>query len=234
VDILAWLRELGLERYEQAFQENEIAADILPKLTADDLKDIGVTIVGHRRKLLEAIAALAEPALARQAEPRAPGEAPPTARPSAAERRQLTVMFVDLVGSTALSAALDPEEMGAAIRVYQNAVAGEILRFEGPTMARGPERLRPGDARRDHEFVFRRTGRGSYSSHHRSDALLRFCLDVSDRMHADGPLALRHSARRGRGGCNGRDASVSRQREAQRSPRSENLGTPHDARSGQA
>jgi hypothetical protein len=52
VDILAWLRELGLERYEQAFRENEIAADILPKLTADDLKDIGVTIVGHRRKLL--------------------------------------------------------------------------------------------------------------------------------------------------------------------------------------
>ena len=131
MDILAWLRELGLERYEQAFQENEIAADILPKLTADDLKDIGVTIVGHRRKLLEAIAALAKPALARQAEPRAPGEAPPTARPSAAERRQLTVMFVDLVGSTALSAALDPEEMGAAIRVYQNAVAGETLRFEG-------------------------------------------------------------------------------------------------------
>jgi class 3 adenylate cyclase/predicted ATPase len=130
VDILAWLRELGLERYEQAFQENEIAADILPKLTADDLKDIGVTIVGHRRKLLEAIAALAKPALAQQAGPGAP-EAPSTARPSAAERRQLTVMFVDLVGSTALSAALDPEEMGAAIRVYQNAVAGETLRFEG-------------------------------------------------------------------------------------------------------
>ena len=58
-DILAWLRKLGLERYEQAFRENEVVADILPKLTADDLKDIGVTIVGHRRKLLEAIAALA-------------------------------------------------------------------------------------------------------------------------------------------------------------------------------
>ena len=130
MDILAWLRELGLERYEQAFRENEIAADILPKLTADDLKDIGVTIVGHRRKLLEAIAALAEPAVAQQAEPSAPGS-PSVARPSAAERRQLTVMFVDLVGSTALSAALDPEEMGAAIRVYQNAVAGETLRFEG-------------------------------------------------------------------------------------------------------
>jgi class 3 adenylate cyclase len=131
VDILAWLRELGLERYEQAFRENEIAADILPKLTADDLKDIGVTIVGHRRKLLEAIAALAQPTLAQQAGPSALAEASPTARPAAAERRQLTVMFVDLVGSTALSAALDPEEMGAAIRVYQNAVAGETLRFEG-------------------------------------------------------------------------------------------------------
>jgi class 3 adenylate cyclase/predicted ATPase len=131
VEILAWLRELGLERYEQAFRENEVAADILPKLTADDLKDIGVTIVGHRRKLLEAIAALAEPALARQAGPSAPVKALTAARPTEAERRQLTVMFVDLVGSTALSAALDPEEMGAAIRVYQNAVAGETLRFEG-------------------------------------------------------------------------------------------------------
>jgi class 3 adenylate cyclase/predicted ATPase len=127
VDILAWLRELGLERYEQAFRENEIAADILPKLTADDLKDIGVAIVGHRRKLLEAIAALAKPAPSQPSTP----DAPPMARPSAAERRQLTVMFVDLVDSTALSAALDPEEMGAAIRVYQNAVAGETLRFEG-------------------------------------------------------------------------------------------------------
>jgi class 3 adenylate cyclase len=128
VEILAWLRELGLERYEQAFLENEIAAEILPKLTADDLKDIGVTIVGHRRKLLEAIAALAKP---RQAGSSATIDASIMARPSAAERRQLTVMFVDLVGSTALSAALDPEEMGAAIRVYQNAVAGETLRFEG-------------------------------------------------------------------------------------------------------
>src|SRR5271155_1385201 len=123
MDILAWLRELGLERYEQAFRENEIAADILPKLTADDLKDIGVTIVGHRRKLLEAIAALAQPTVAQQAGPSS-AEASPTARPAAAERRQLTVMFVDLVGSTALSAALGPEEVGAGIRVYQNAVGG--------------------------------------------------------------------------------------------------------------
>jgi class 3 adenylate cyclase len=127
-EILAWLRELGLERYEQAFRENEIVADILPKLTTDDLKDIGVTIVGHRRKLLEAIAALAKP---RQAGPSASLDASTAARLHAAERRQLIVMFVDLVGSTALSASLDPEEMSAAIRVYQNAVAGETLRFEG-------------------------------------------------------------------------------------------------------
>src|SRR4029077_4586556 len=108
-----------------------MAAYILPKLTADDLKDIGVTIVGHRRKLLEAIAALAGPSLAQQAGPNAPAGGPPVARPAEAERRQLTVMFVDLVGSTALSAALDPEEMGAAIRVHQKVVAGETLRFEG-------------------------------------------------------------------------------------------------------
>ena len=131
MDILAWLRDLGLERYEKAFRENEIAGEILPKLTADDLKDIGVTIVGHRRKLLEAIAALAKPASAQHAGPSAPAEAPRTARAIEAERRQLTVMFVDLVGSTALSAALDPEEMGAVIRIYQNAAAGETRRFEG-------------------------------------------------------------------------------------------------------
>ena len=72
MDIVAWLRELGLERYEQAFRENEIDPKILLKLTADDLKDIGVTTVGHRRKLLEAIAALAEPASAPQAKDRVP------------------------------------------------------------------------------------------------------------------------------------------------------------------
>ena len=131
MDIAAWLRELGLERYEQAFRENEIDAEILPKLTAEDLKDIGVTIVGHRRKLLEAIAALAQPALAPQVEPSDPVEASPTARPAEAERRQLTVLFCDLVGSTALSAQLDPEDMREVIRGYQNAVAGEIGRFEG-------------------------------------------------------------------------------------------------------
>jgi class 3 adenylate cyclase len=127
VDIAAWLRELGLERYQQAFRENEIDAEILPKLTADDLKDIGITTVGHRRKLLEAIAALAEPASASQAEPSAAARA----RPAQAERRQLTVLFCDLVGSTELAARLDPEDMGAVIRAYHRCCAEAVERWGG-------------------------------------------------------------------------------------------------------
>jgi len=130
VDIEAWLREMGLERYRQAFRENEIDAEILPKLTIEDLKDIGVTTVGHRRKLLEAIAALAEPALASQASPGVPAE-PASRAESAAERRQLTVMFCDLVGSTELSARLDPEDMGALIRAYQDCCAAGVKQWEG-------------------------------------------------------------------------------------------------------
>jgi class 3 adenylate cyclase len=129
LDVAAWLRQLGLERYEQAFRENEIDFSVLPSLTADDLKDMGVAIVGHRRKLLEAIAALRSTA----------GDAPASlsaspdsvARQPEAERRHLTVMFVDLVGSTALSATLDPEDMREVIRAYQNGVAGEITRLQG-------------------------------------------------------------------------------------------------------
>jgi class 3 adenylate cyclase len=132
VDIAAWLRELGLERYEQAFRENEIDAAILPKLTSDDLREIGVAAIGHRRRLLEAIAALSDgPERAPPAGQGAPIEAAVAARPTEAERRQLTVLFCDLVGSTELAARLDPEDMGALIRAYHNAVAGEIARFEG-------------------------------------------------------------------------------------------------------
>src|SRR3981189_2724470 len=106
MDISAWLRGLGLERYEQAFRENAIDEASLPKLTAEDL---GVTAVGHRRILFDAIAALRAETFRDTAEhsvepDRSGGKAPE------AERRQLTVMFADLVGSTALSARLDPEE----------------------------------------------------------------------------------------------------------------------------
>ena len=131
MDIASWLRELGLERYEQAFLDNAIDAEILPKLTVDDLRDIGVVVVGHRRRLLEAIAALTEAASVSEAKPCAPDDSTLRADATQAERRQLTIVFVDLVGSTELSARLDPEDTGAVMRSYQNAVAGEITRFEG-------------------------------------------------------------------------------------------------------
>jgi class 3 adenylate cyclase/predicted ATPase len=136
VDIGVWLRGLGLGQYEQAFHDSAIDNEILPKLTAEDLKDIGVTVVGHRRKILEAIASLRDsneqPSLP-PIEIRATtaSSRQPAAAPVYAERRHLTVMFVDLVGSTALAHRLDPEEMGQVLRGYQDAVAGVVARFEG-------------------------------------------------------------------------------------------------------
>ncbi len=133
MDIAAWLQGLGLDRYLEAFRANDVDADVLRALSADDLKELGVASLGHRKKLLEAITALAEPAAGSGLAAGAVSgdvDAPP-ARPREAERRQLTVLFCDLVGSTTLSGELDPEEMGAVIRAYQNAVAGETLRFEG-------------------------------------------------------------------------------------------------------
>jgi class 3 adenylate cyclase/predicted ATPase len=131
MDIAAWLRELGLERYEQVLRDNDIDAKVLPHLTAEDLKDIGITSVGHRRRLLAAIEAL-------RAETATPASrelsvtAPPADEPSReAERRQLTVMFVDLVESTALSARLDPEDMGAVIRRYQERCGEVVSRWDG-------------------------------------------------------------------------------------------------------
>jgi hypothetical protein len=95
IDVAEWLKGLGLERYERAFRENEIDWEALSKLTAEDLKDIGVVLGGHRRRLLDAIAALDT----------AEASPPATAAPAfvgEAERRQLAVMFCDLVGSTPL------------------------------------------------------------------------------------------------------------------------------------
>ncbi|MGO9423697.1 hypothetical protein [Roseiarcus sp.] len=111
MDVGSWLRALGLGQYEAAFRDNDIDNAVLPKLTLDDLKDLGVAAVGHRRKLMSAIEAL-----------NAPSAAPASA--DAAERRQLTVMFCDLVGSTALSARLDPEDMRQVIHAYQDACSG--------------------------------------------------------------------------------------------------------------
>jgi class 3 adenylate cyclase len=130
MNIGVWLRGLGRERYEQAFRENAIDEAILPKLTAEDLRELGVTAVGHRRILLDAIAALRaetfrDPA-ERSVEPDRPGGKTPEA-----EGRQLTVMFVDLVGSTALSARLDPEELRDIIGAYHRRCAEVITKSGG-------------------------------------------------------------------------------------------------------
>jgi class 3 adenylate cyclase len=131
VDVAAWLHGLGLQRYEQAFRDNEIDARVLPRLTAEDLKDLGVTLVGHRRQLLDAIAALVAEVPAavvttasRETSPRVD-----------AERRQLTVMFCDLVGSTELSTRLDPEDLREVIGAYHGAV-GEIVSWFGGFVSR--------------------------------------------------------------------------------------------------
>jgi class 3 adenylate cyclase len=136
VDLGAWLRGLGLGRYEQAFRDNDVDAEVLPELTADDLVGLGVGSSGHRRKLLAAIATLRKgrprgtPPTQAETAPSTTGHIP-VPKSSEAERRHLTVMFVDLVGSTALSTRLDPEEMHEVIRAYQDAVAGAVARYEG-------------------------------------------------------------------------------------------------------
>jgi class 3 adenylate cyclase/tetratricopeptide (TPR) repeat protein len=122
VEIAGWLRELGLEQYEPAFRENDIDFDLLRSLTVEDLRDLGVTSVGHRRRLLDAIRALP----ADDATPISP-----TAVQTGAERRQLTVMFCDLAGSTALSSRLDPEDLREVLGSYHAAVAEVVARLDG-------------------------------------------------------------------------------------------------------
>jgi class 3 adenylate cyclase/tetratricopeptide (TPR) repeat protein len=127
MDIGGWLRSLGLERYNGAFHENSITEKVLPRLTADDLKELGVSTVGDRRLLLDAIADLRSSKRSEQA----PSAAPVTAQDTAAERRQVTVMFSDLVGSTALSARMDPEDLREVISAYQKCAAETVSRFGG-------------------------------------------------------------------------------------------------------
>jgi class 3 adenylate cyclase len=126
LDITEWLRGLGLERYVPAFAENEVGWDVLPRLTLDDLKDIGIAAVGDRRRLFDAIAALARP----EAAPPITVSASATGV-SSAERRQLAVMFCALVGSTALAARFDPEDLREVISAYHSAVAETVGRFAG-------------------------------------------------------------------------------------------------------
>ena len=138
MDVAAWLKNFSLGQYEAAFRDNAIDGDLLPSLTAEDLRDLGVTIVGHRRKLLDAIAALgaasrpaAPPAAAGPAATlsvRAMSSQPQPGSGADAERRPITVMFCDLVGSTSLAAKLDPEDWRNLVNTYldeaSKAVAG--------------------------------------------------------------------------------------------------------------
>ena len=130
MDIAAWLRGLGLERYAQAFEDAEVTLEVLPELTEADLRELGLPL-GPRKTVLKAIQALALSTAPGPVETRASPDIANMATPSEADRRQLTVMFVDLVGSTALASGRDPEELRELIQVYQNTVAGEITRFEG-------------------------------------------------------------------------------------------------------
>src|SRR5262245_47896441 len=114
MDVRVWLRSLGLERYAPKFRAHAIDSNVLASLTGDNLRDLGVDLVGHRRKLLEAIAELKRGATL-----------------SEADRRQLTVLCWDLVGSTELNSQLDPEDMGALLSSVQSAVAASVKRLQG-------------------------------------------------------------------------------------------------------
>jgi class 3 adenylate cyclase len=119
-NVADWLRRLGLDQYAPAFTANDIDAEVLPELTADDLIGLGIASIGHRRKLLAAIAALCETP-----------HTPAVSTSIEAERRQLTVMFCDLVGSTPLSARFDPEDLREIIGAYHRCVSDTVARFAG-------------------------------------------------------------------------------------------------------
>jgi predicted ATPase/class 3 adenylate cyclase len=128
MNVADWLRSLGLERYEPAFRDNDVGADLLHQLTAEDLKELGVATVGHRRRLLAAIGALQHDAAVNDAV--AHGGETHRSGP-AAERRHITVLFCDIVGSTPLSARLDPEELREVLSTYQAAVASTVASKRG-------------------------------------------------------------------------------------------------------
>ena len=133
MDVVVWLRSLGLGKYEAAFRENEIDETVLPSLTDEHLKELGVAALGHRVKLLDAIAALRNDASGKapSADAATTSSAPSASPEDRAERRQVTVMFSDLVGSTALSARMDPEDLREVISAYQKCVAETVQRFGG-------------------------------------------------------------------------------------------------------
>ena len=126
-----WLEKLGLGQYAERFAENDISFVILPDLTDQDLEKIGIASLGHRRLLLRAIAELKIVERGAPTPDNVVSAPPASAKMDTAERRQVTVMFSDLVGSTALSARMDPEDLREVISAYQKCVAETVERFGG-------------------------------------------------------------------------------------------------------
>src|SRR5271166_638120 len=131
MDVGGWLRGLGLGQYEEKFRDNRIDADLLPRLTVDDLKDIGVSVVGDRRRLLDAIADLAAVKPPVDVPPSPPKPSPPKGPELSAERRPITVMFCDLVGSTGLAARLDPEDWRNLVGAYLDEASAAVRSLGG-------------------------------------------------------------------------------------------------------
>ena len=139
MDVGVWLRSLGLGQYEATFRDNEIDGAVLPRLTVEDLKDLGVAVVGHRRKIMSAIEELDATSLARTDAIKPPQtQAPPPvgASPDGAERRPITVMFCDLVGSTELAAALDVEDWRNLVNTYLDAASNAVTGLGGHVLKR--------------------------------------------------------------------------------------------------
>jgi class 3 adenylate cyclase/tetratricopeptide (TPR) repeat protein len=136
MDVGGWLRNLGLDKYEAVFRENGIDDQVLRHVKAEDLKEIGVATVGDRRKLLAAIAELAAPSPSTEIRPLpSPAVRPKTAEVSA-ERRPITVMFCDLVGSTSLAAKLDPEDWRNLVNAYLDEASTAVTGFGGHVLKR--------------------------------------------------------------------------------------------------
>src|SRR5271169_168807 len=131
MDVGGWLRSLGLGQYEANFRDNKIHADVLPQLTADDLKDIGVSAVGDRRRLLAAIAALSGPTPSVNAPASPLKPVPAGGLQISAERRHITVMFCDLVGSTGLAAKLDAEDWRNLVNAYLDEASKAVTGLGG-------------------------------------------------------------------------------------------------------
>ncbi len=140
MDVGSWLRSLGLGQYEAAFRDNKIDADLLPRLTDAGLKDIGVSALGDRLRLLDAIAALASEKPLANSTVSPPKAAALRGRDLSAERRPITVMFCDLVGSTSLAAKLDAEDWRNLVNAYSAAVTD----FGGHVLKKLGDGLRPG------------------------------------------------------------------------------------------